>query len=62
MRRCALAKSYAMGYLPLDRCSAPLWSQRRASPIGVRSYGHERGAGLSAVPNPSVTPGSEVHI
>jgi hypothetical protein len=25
-------------------------------------YGHERGSGLSAAPNPSVTPGSEVHI
>jgi hypothetical protein len=26
-------------------------------------YGHERGFGLSAVPNPSVTtPGSEVHM
>ena len=25
-------------------------------------YGHERGAGLSPVPNPSVTPASEVCI
>jgi hypothetical protein len=36
--------------------SLPVRSRPRASPIGVRTYGHERGAGLSADPTPLGAP------